>query len=154
VKDFSVRVKGGAEMDVPMRVVLVPRGRTVSWSADLDGDGSPEWVLESPRARAIFSMQDGGRCIEFTWKDTNTNLLPEGGLFAQAGPVQVRAVSNGLEFTGAGWTRTVTLTDGQLAIEQSVAVTISPAVAGKRGNVTLTVDQPAPGRASLTLSAR
>jgi hypothetical protein len=154
VRDFSVRVKGGAEMEVPMRVVLVPRGRTVVWSADLDGDNLPEWILESPRVRAVFSTQDGGRCLELTWKDTNTNLLPEGGLFAQAGAVEVRAVGNGLEFGGTGWRRTVTLADAQLAVEQSVALELPPTVAGKRGNVTLTVAQLSPERATLTLSAR
>jgi hypothetical protein len=51
--------------DLPMRVVLLPRNRTVAWSADLDGDGSPEWVLESQKVRAIFSSQDGGRWMEF-----------------------------------------------------------------------------------------
>ncbi len=73
------------DLEMPMRVVLLPRGRTVAWSADLDGDGSPEWVLESPRARAVFSAQDGGRWMEFTWKDTNLNFLPEQGAFAAAG---------------------------------------------------------------------
>jgi hypothetical protein len=154
VRDFTVRVKGGAETEVPMRVVLVPRGRTVAWSADLDADGTPEWILESPRTRAVFSTYDGGRCIEFTWKDTNTNVLPDGGLFAQAGAVQVRAVANGLEFTGAGWKRTVTLTDAQLAIEQSVPATIPATLAGKRGTVTLTVAQPSPDRATLSLAVR
>ncbi len=151
LREFSVHVKGGAEIDVPLRVALVPRGKTVAWSADLDGDGSPEWILESPRARAVFSTQDGGRCVEFTWKDTNTNFLPEGGLFAQTGPVEVRAAAGGLEFAGKGWKRTVTLTDASLAIEQSAPLTLPPGLAGKRANITLNVSQPAPGRASLTL---
>ena len=89
VRDWRLRVADlsgpGADADLPMRVVLLPRGRTVAWSADLDGDGSPEWVLESQKVRAIFSGQDGGRWMEFTWKDTNLNFLPEQGLFAGAG---------------------------------------------------------------------
>src|SRR5206468_2638344 len=119
LRDFSVGVKGAVEMKVPMRLVLVPRNRTVAWQADLDGDGAPEWILETARARAIFSTQDGGRWIEYTWKDTNTNFLPEAGLLAQAGPVQVRASGNSLEFAGKGWKRTVPLTGSELVVEQA-----------------------------------
>jgi len=154
VRDFSLRVKGGAEMDVPLRAVLIPRGRTVTWTADLDGDGSPEWILESPKARAVFSSQDGGRWIEFTWKDTNTNLLPESGLFAQPGSAEVRAVTNGLEFSGKGWKRTVTLSGGELAIVHSAPLPPPSSVGTKRGAVTLEVTQPAPDRSVFTLQAR
>ena len=154
LREFLLRVRGGAEMDVPMRVVLAPRGKTVAWSADLDGDGVSEWILESPRARAIFSSQDGGRCLEFTWKDTNTNLLPDGGLFVQAGAVEIRSVANGIEFSGKGWKRTVTLTDAELAIEQTVAFSLPPGLATKRGSVTLNVTQASPQKAALALSAR
>lgn len=154
LREFMLRVRGGAELDLPMRVVLAARGKTVAWSADLDGDGIPEWVLESPRARAIFSSLDGGRCMEFTWKDTNTNLLPDGGLFAQVGPVEIHSVANGIEFTGKGWKRTVTLIDAELAIEQSAAFSLPPGLATKRGSVTLNVTQASPQKAVLTLSAR
>ena len=91
----------------------------VAWTADLDGDGSPEWILESAKVRAVFSAQDGGRWMEFTWKDTNTNFLPETGVFAQAGPVEVRQNGDALEFTGKGWKRTVTLNGAALTVEQS-----------------------------------
>ena len=52
-----------AEVAMPMRLILTPRGGTVAWTADLDGDGAPEWILESPKVRAVFSAQDGGRWI-------------------------------------------------------------------------------------------
>jgi hypothetical protein len=154
LRDFSLRVRGGAEMDVPMRVALVPRGRTVAWSADLDGDGSPEWVLESARARAVFSAQDGGRLIEFTWKDTNANLLPDGGLLAQSGPVEVRIADVGLEFSGKGWKRMVTLKDAELSVAQSVPLSLSAPPTERRANVTLAVARPAPDRVTLTLQTR
>ena len=86
-----------------------PRNAAVAWNADLDGDGSPEWILESAKARAVFSSQDGGRWMEFTWKDTSANFLPESGIFAQPGPVEVHEDGGGLEFTGKDWNRTVTL---------------------------------------------
>ena len=84
--DWRLRVTGGAQADAPMRALVAPRNRVVAWSADLDGDGSPEWVLESHQARAVFSTQDGGRWMEFTWKDSGTNFLPEQGVFGAPGP--------------------------------------------------------------------
>ena len=129
-----------------------PRGRTVAWSADLDGDGSPEWVLETQTVRAVFSAQDGGRWMEFTWKDTNTNFLPETGLFAQAGPVEVRAAGDTLEFTGKGWKRTITLNGASLTIQQSNPLPAELPGPEKRGNVTLTVERPAATRSVFTLN--
>src|SRR5262249_49178280 len=119
LRDWRLRVTGGAALDLPMRAVLLPRGRTVAWSADLAGDGSAEWILESQRARAVFSMQDGGRWIEFTWKDGGLNFLPEQGLFAAAGRVDVRENGDTLEFSGRGWRRTARLVEGEMTIEQT-----------------------------------
>jgi hypothetical protein len=130
-----------------MRVVLVPRTGTVVWSADLDGDGSPEWILESAKVRAVFSTQYGGRWMEFTWKDTDVNFLPEAGLFAQAGPVDVRQNGDALEFSGKGWKRTVTLNGATLTVEQSTELPPDSLSPEKQGNLTLTVERPAPGRA-------
>jgi Glycosyl hydrolases family 35 len=151
LRDWTLKLKGGADVTTPMRLVLVPRGRTVAWSADLDGDGAPEWIVESPRVRAIFSPQDGGRWMELTWKDTGTNFLPETGVFAQAGPVEVRPVENGIEFTGKDWKRTVSLSDTALTIEQSVPLPEEMPKTEKRGNTTLTLERPSPTRAIYTL---
>ena len=150
LRDWHLRVKGAADMDLPMRVVLVPRGQTVAWSADLDGDGSAEWVLESPKARAVFSSQDGGRWMEFTWKDADVNFLPVQGVLAGSGAVTVKAEGNALEFDGKGWKRTVRLTDSTLSIEQSgnLPDLLAPE---KRGNVTLTVQRKASGTAEYRL---
>jgi hypothetical protein len=111
----------------------------VAWTADLDGDGSPEWILDSPKARAVFSSQDGGRWTEFTWKDGNVNFLPEQGAFAGAGPVEVRANGDALEFTGKGWTRTVRLADAALTMEQSAALPADGLRPGKQGNISLSI---------------
>ena len=155
VRDWRLRVadlsEKGADTDLPMRVVLLPRGRTVAWSADLDGDGSPEWVLESQKVRAIFSGQDGGRWMEFCWKDSNVNFLPEQGLFAGPGPVEVRAADNALEFTGKGWKRTARLTETTLTIEQSSPLPADALSLEKRGGATLTIARPSPARATYTL---
>jgi len=156
VRDWRLRVADlsgrEADADLPMRAVLVPRGRTVAWSADLDGDGSPEWVLESQKVRAVFSAQDGGRWMEFTWKDSNVNFLPEAGLFAGPGPVVVRAADDALEVTGKGWNRTVRLTETTIAIEQSTPLPADRLDSEKRGGATLTVTRPSPTRATYSLN--
>jgi hypothetical protein len=156
VRDWRLRVGDlsgpGADADLPMRVVLLPRGRTVAWSADLDGDGSPEWVLESQKVRAIFSGQDGGRWMEFTWKDTNVNYLPEQGLFAGPGPVEVRASDDALEFTGKGWKRTARLSETTLTIEQSSPLPADRLSSEKRGGATLTIVRPSVTRVTYTLN--
>ncbi len=141
----------GFVADLPMRVLLLPRGRTVVWSADLNGDGSPEWVLETQKVRAVFSSQDGGRWMELTWKDTNTNFIAEQGALAGGGPVTAKALADGVEFTGAGWSRTVRLSETALTIEQSTPLPSGGLASGKRGNVTLTVERPSPNRAVYTI---
>ena len=147
VRDWTLKIAGGASLAVPMRLVLVPRTAAIVWTADLDGDGAPEWILESAKVRAVFSTQDGGRWMEFTWKDTNTNFLPETGIFAQAGPVEVRQNGDALEFIGKGWKRTVTLQGATLTVEQSTPLPPETLATEKRGNLTLTVERPAPTRA-------
>ena len=151
LRNWHLRVTGGADLDLPMRAILIPRGKTVAWTADLDNDGTPEWILESARIRAVFSPQDGGRWMEFTWKDTDANFLPDAGAFAAPGPVEVSAAGDLLEFTAPGWKRTVTLSGNVLTIEQSTPLPPDHLEAEKRGNVVLTIDRPSPMRAVYTL---
>jgi hypothetical protein len=151
LREFTLKVTGGAEATMPMRLVLVPRNTTVIWNADLDGDGQSEWVLESPKVRAVFSAQDGGRWMEFTWKDTNINFLPENGVLADAGPFEVRASGASLEFTGKNGKRTVTLDGTALSIEQQATLPAETLVPAKRGNTTLSIEHPSAARAVYTL---
>ena len=151
LRDWNLKIGGGATQDLPMRVLLLPRGRTVAWSADLDGDGSPEWVLETQKVRAIFSSQDGGRWMEFNWKDTNLNFLPVQGAFAAAGPVEVHAVGDSLEFVGKGWKRTARLTNTTLSIEQTTPLPADKLTSDRRGNVDFQIEHPAGNRATYTL---
>jgi hypothetical protein len=151
VCDWHLKVSGGASFDLPMRAVLAPRNRTVAWTADLDGDGTPEWVLESQKARAIFSSQDGGRWMEFTWKDSNVNFLPEQGILAGAGPVQVRANGDSLELIGKDWTRTVRLVNGTVTIEQSTPLSADGLSPWKQGSVTLSIARESESRVSYSL---
>ncbi len=143
---------GGATLDLPMRILLLPRGQTVAWSADLDGGGSREWVLESQKVRAVFSSQDGGRWIELCWKDGNVNFLPEAGVFAATGPVNIRASRDSLEFRGKNWKRTVRLTDDALTIEQTTPLPSDGLKNGVRGDVSLGVAHPSAQRALYTLT--
>ena len=152
LRELSLAVTNGAELTVPLRAVLIPRSGAVCWTADLDGDGAPEWILESAKVRAVFSAQDGGRWMEFTWKDTGINFLPEPGVFAQSGAVEVHAAGDTLEFTGKGWKRTVTLSGTSLVIQQSIAFTGELPATAKRGNITLTVERTAPGRGVFSLN--
>jgi hypothetical protein len=152
LRDFALKIAGGADLVMPMRLVLVPRTGALVWSADLDGDGAPEWILESAKVRAVFSAQDGGRWMEFTWKDTNTNFLPETGVFAQAGPVEVRQTGDALESAGKGWKRTATLEGTALTVEHSTPLPPDTLSGEKRANLTLTIDRPAPTRTVYTLN--
>ncbi len=151
LRDWHLRVTGGADLDLPMRAILIPRGKTVAWTADLDSDGTPEWILESARIRAVFSPQDGGRWMEFTWKDTDANFLPDAGAFAAPGPVEVTAAGDSLEFTAPGWKRTVTLSGNVLTIDQTTPLPPDRLSPEKRGSVTLTIDRPTPTRTDYSL---
>jgi hypothetical protein len=119
---WRLHVTGAAEVDLPMRFIVVPRGETVAYSTDLDNDGQPEWVLENQRARAVFSTRDGGRWLEFVWKDSGLNVLPENGALAAAGVADVQInPDNSLEFRVNGRLRTVRLSGSgaALTVEQT-----------------------------------
>jgi len=154
LRPWNLKVTGGAAQDLPMRVVLIPRAGAVAWSADLDGDGSPEWILETQKVRAVFSSEDAGRWMEFNWKDTNLNCLPERGVFAAPGPVEVRAAGDTLEFTGKGWKRTVRLSGTSLTIEQTTSLPADGLMPQHRGNVDFKIAHPTPTRAVYSLEAK
>jgi hypothetical protein len=154
--DWVLRFSGGANLEMPARFLVIPRGRAVAWSADLDGDGVPEWILENQKARAVFSSQDGGRWLEFVWKDSapnGLNVLPESGALAGAGPVDVRAREGALEFTGKDWKRTVRLAgaDAKLTIEQTTVLPAETLETGKYNEITFQVARESATRAVYTL---
>jgi Glycosyl hydrolases family 35 len=145
--DWRLHVGGSATMDLPLRAIVLPRDGTEVWTADLDGDGSPEWVVESQKVRAVFSSKDGGRWTEFIWKDTGTNFLPVQGALANAGAVQVRAEDGVLTFIGNGWSRSVSLTADSLTIEQTPALPAESLTAQTPGNLSFTIERPSAARA-------
>ena len=96
----TFRVSGAASLETGARVVVIPRERTVAYSADLDADGLPEYVVENQRLRAVFSRPDGGRLMELVWKDANRNVLPENGIEVEKVKIELRAGDLILENTG------------------------------------------------------
>ncbi len=136
---WNLRVGGAASLDLPVRAVPVPKSGAVAWSADLDEDGAAEWVLESAEARAVFSTQDGGRWMEFTWKDGSLNFLPVQGVFGGSGAVEVKASGDALVFAGKGWTRTVRLEGAALTVEQTTALPPDGLTPGKQGGISLSI---------------
>jgi hypothetical protein len=155
--DWILRFSGGANLEIPARFLAIPRGRSVAWSADLEGDGLPAWILENQKARAVFSAQDGGRWLEFVWKDSapnGLNVLPESGALAGTGPVEVRAADGELEFTGKDWKRTVRLAgaDARLTIEQTTPLPPETLESGKHNDIAFQVQRESSTRAVYTLA--
>ena len=148
LRDWKLRVTGAGTppLDMPMRLVLVPRNGTAAWSADLDGDGEPEFVLESSKARAVFSPRDGGRWMEFTSKENSSNFLPEQGAFAAAGTAAVKIDGDALVFSGAGWQRTVRLAGAALTVEQSTPLPADGLAVLRQNGLELVIDRASPSR--------
>jgi len=129
---------------------VIPRGTALAYSADLDDDGQPEWVLENQHARAVFSTRDGGRCLEFVWKDSDINVLPESGALTSKGSVEIQTTPDGgLEFHAAGWRRTVRLSGSgaSLTVEQTTPLPAETLQTGKTGNVVFRITRESPTRA-------
>ena len=155
--DWRLRFSGGTKLDMAARLLVLPRGQAVAWSADLDGDGVPEWVLENQKARAVFSARDGGRWLEFVWKDSaphGLNVLPESGALVGVGPVEVHTGDGGIEFAGKGWKRTVSLggNDARVVVEQTTPLPGETLASGKHNDIDLQVTRESSSRAVYTLT--
>ncbi|HUJ51410.1 MAG TPA: hypothetical protein VLW25_14470, partial [Bryobacteraceae bacterium] len=101
-----------------------------------------------------FSAQDGGRWLEFVWKDSGLNILPENGALAGTGPTEVRAGQDGsLEFRGAGWRRTARLAAGgaTLTLDQTTPLPAETLRTEKKNGVSFRVARESPERAVYSL---
>ncbi len=153
LRPWRLHLSGSAEVDLALRFVVIPRNEAAAYSADLDGDGSPEWILENQRARAVFSAQDGGRWLEFIWKDSGLNVLREDGSMAGGGPVEITTENDHgearLVMQGKDWRRVVRLAGSrpEVVIEQAAALPADPARAEKHGEVIFRVTRESAGRA-------
>ncbi len=99
--DATVHVSGAAEYRVGVRFLVIPRGETVTYAADLTGAGHTQTVVEDGRMRAVFSQPDGGRWIEFYWKESGKSFLPAEGV-ALNKPVKVEMRGDVLIIDGVG----------------------------------------------------
>jgi hypothetical protein len=133
--------------EIPLRLVIVPRNGTAAWGADLYGDGQKEFVLESAKARAVFSARDGGRWLEFTAKESNSNFLPEQGAFVASGDASARVDGDALVFEGQGWRRTVRLAAGTLTVEQTTPLPSDGLAPLRQNGVQFSLEHPTPSRA-------
>jgi len=150
----QVHVSGAADVDFPVRFAVIPRGETLAYSADLDGDGQLEWILENLRARATFSAQDGGRWLEFVWKDSGLDMLSETGALAGTGRTEVQMAPDGsLEFRGKGWRRSVRLDRNAavLTVEQTSPLPPETLQSGKKNEVVLKVSREKPNKGVYSL---
>ncbi|MDQ6705104.1 MAG: hypothetical protein M3Z85_03950 [Acidobacteriota bacterium] len=129
----TIELSGPAKVTLTARLLVIPRGETVVYSADFDQDGQPEHILESQKVRAVFSNLDGGRWMEFVWKDSGLNALPEAGIKVGKARLALRGA--------------------ELTIETSAPEPPSPSLKSeKRGDIFLQVQRPAPNRAIYSLS--
>jgi hypothetical protein len=121
----TFRLTGAAKLDTPAQIVVIPRDKTVTYSYDLDGSGQPQYVLENQHLRAVFSRPDGGRWIEFMWKDSNRNLLPENGIEVGQSSIDLRPA--------------------ELRFQRVGGLPVEGLQPGKFGEVTLSIERPTPG---------
>ncbi len=94
----DLRISGATTYEKPLRLVTIPRTDTVSYQADLLGNGAMQQVWENTHLRSVFSREDGGRWIELYWKPSGKSLLPPEGI-AIGGPVRIGLTGSELTFT-------------------------------------------------------
>ena len=146
-----IRVTGAADLEQRFDALPLSRGETAAYARDLDGDGVEDWIVENLRVRASFSGADG-RWMEWVWKDSNTNLLPESGLLAASGPVTAKSIPAGWELQTNRGRRTISLSaENRLTIEQEQPLPPEILKPGKRDGVSYTIERPAPNRAQYYL---
>ena len=74
----------GNSQDVPVSYAIVPEKGAIRYTADFDGDGSAEQVLETAALRAVFSPGEGGRLIALVGKNPDANLTSPMGMLEDA----------------------------------------------------------------------
>ncbi|MGH9723419.1 MAG: hypothetical protein ACRD8O_24685, partial [Bryobacteraceae bacterium] len=145
-----LQLSGTSTVEQDLTVIWVRRGGTAVHSADVDGDGASDWLIESRQVRAVFSGGDG-RWMEFVWKDSGTNLLGEAGAIPLGGSVSAQPIKDGVTFIAGKMRRTVRLNGptGALEIEQDAPLDgIRPET---RDGVSLTMERSGPGRVVFSL---
>ncbi len=75
--DAKIRISGAANAEQTLRFLIIPRGGSVNYQADLLDTGTSQKVWENDRIRAVFA---GDRWLEFYWKESGRSLLPTEGV--------------------------------------------------------------------------
>jgi len=147
LKEAVIQVSGAADLNQKFQAVPLARGQTVAYARDLDGDGIADYVLENQRARASFSGVDG-RWMEWVWKDSNLNFLPDAGTLPGAALEWAQASRGGLEFRWKSGSRKVSLdAKNRLSIEQDGPLPQEILKQEKRSGVSLEVERSGGNRA-------
>ncbi len=128
LREATARLTGAGSFDLPVLFTVIPRGETVSYSA------GGVHILESAKARAVFADEREQKWLEFTWKDSERNVLPD----------------SGIDFGSAS--RKITLKDAELTVEQEAALPPERLKSGKQGDINLQVQRPTSSKAIYTLS--
>ncbi len=151
LREATIHVSGAAELEQRFQAIPLSRGETVVYARDLDSDGIEDQVIENQHVRASFSGADG-RWMEWVWKDSDMNLLPDAGLLPGTSPVVARGSASALEFRWKKGRRTVTLDAGnRLTIEQDQPLPPEALRSGKKDGVSFTIERPSPNRAVYSL---
>jgi len=146
-REATIRITGVADFQERFQAIPLSRGETVVYARDLDGDGIEDRVIENQRVRASFSGADG-RWMEWVWKDSEMNPLPDSGLLTDSGPVTVSSSRATLEFRWKKGRRTVSLgADNRLVIEQDQPLPPEVLKPGKKDGVSYTIERLSPNRA-------
>jgi hypothetical protein len=122
------KLSGAGSFELPILVAVIPRNGSIAYSA-----GGVHF-LESAKVRAVFADESRQKWLEFTWKDSDRNILPESGI--DLGPGK----------------HTVTLKDAELTVLQDSPLPAERLKSGKPSGVTLQVQRPTPGKAVYSLS--
>lgn len=154
----TLRLSGAAEVTQPVCVAAFPKNQAMAYSLDLDGDGVPDWTLENQRVRAAFSGADG-RWLEFVWKDSGVNFLPEAGALPMAGRPQFQASHRDnqavVEIGSSRGRRTLRLAggDGPLIWEQDGPPPFQGLEPATKDGVSFGWEKTSPGRTEFFLRA-
>jgi hypothetical protein len=128
LREATAKLTGAGNFDLPLLFTVIPRGESVSYSA------GGVHIIESAKARAVFADEHEQKWLEFTWKDSERNVLSD----------------SGVDFGSA--VRKITLKETELTVEQEAALPVERLKSGKRGDITLQVQRPTPSKAVYTLS--
>jgi hypothetical protein len=94
--EAKIKIGGAANAEQTVRFLVIPRGGSVNYQADLLDVGTAQQVWENDRIRAVIA---GQRWIEFYWKESGRSLLPPEGV-ALSGPATVELQGNELTLDG------------------------------------------------------